>query len=269
MTNGHLPRLARLVAEDRQFLKRIQRLHVDDGHFIYTAGLKHYGLSAFRPALGRLGEFRIKIGKQVPMQALSGTQPPHIKAAIIENLLFDESRLCSVELTSNRPNTIYATHPIVGELRDFRNLDFIVPVPYPTGWQLPKTLVFHDNAEQAGQASLYHTKRLPEDLQKNGLVMHYHGGMSKEYLTRVYEDFSKPDGNCRVLHTTDASRVLCLHCVSPRWLMSVIRDWTSGALRSLSSMGYLGMYRQRSNEVVGVGAARQARQSSSSCTSHG
>ncbi|KAH9014989.1 II DNA helicase [Lactarius pseudohatsudake] len=205
MTNGHLPRLARLVAEDRQFLRRVQRLHVDEAHFIYTAGLKHYGLPAFRPAWGRLGEFRIKIGKQVPMQALSGTQPPHIKAAIIKSLLFDESRLSSVELTSNRPNTVYATHPIIGELSDFRNLDFVIPVPYPAGWKLPKTLVFHDSVDQAGEAAMYHTKRLPEDLQKKGLVMHYHGGMSKEYLTKVYEDFSKPDGHCRVLHATEGA----------------------------------------------------------------
>ncbi|KAH8993095.1 P-loop containing nucleoside triphosphate hydrolase protein [Lactarius deliciosus] len=185
MTNGHLPRLARLVAEDRQFLRRVQRLHVDEAHFIYTAGLKHYGLPAFRPAWGRLGEFRIKIGKQVPMQALSGTQLPHIKVAIIKSLLFDESRLSSVELTSNRPNTVYATHPIIGELSDFRNLDFVIPVPYPAGRKLPKTLVFHDS--------------------KKGLVMHYHGGMSKEYLTKVYEDFSKPDGHCRVLHATEGA----------------------------------------------------------------
>ena len=45
MTNSHLPQLARLIAEDqRGFLKLIQRVHVDEAHFIYTAGLKHYGL---------------------------------------------------------------------------------------------------------------------------------------------------------------------------------------------------------------------------------
>ena len=67
MTKGHVPRLARLVAEDRHFVKFIRRVHIDEAHFIYTAGLKHYGLPAFRPAWGRLGEFRIKIGSQVPM----------------------------------------------------------------------------------------------------------------------------------------------------------------------------------------------------------
>jgi superfamily II DNA helicase RecQ len=244
MKNGHIPRLARLVtedlfAEDQQFLKRIQRLHVDEAHFVYTAGLGHHGLPAFRPAWGRLGEFRIKIGKQVPMQALSGTQPPHVKEAIIKSLLFDDSKLCSVELTSNRPNIVYATHPIVGELSDFRNLDFVVPVPYPTCWQLPKTLVFHDSDEQAGEAALYHTRRLPQDLQKKGLVMHYHASMSKEYLTKVYEDFGKADGHCRILHVTEDASTVRVRCASSLWLTSVIRDWISRTSKSrlLSSMG--------------------------------
>ena len=205
MVNGHLPRLARLLAENRHFSKLIRRVHVDEAHFIYTAGLKHYGLNAFRSAWGQLGEFRIKIGKQVPVQALSGTQPPHIKAAIIKSLLFEESHLLSLKLTSNRPNIVYATHPIVGELSDFRNLDFLVPQPYPVGWSLPKTLVFHDSVDQAAEAALYHTRRLPEALQKSRLVMHYHGGMSKEYLTRVYEDFSDLTGSCRILHATEGA----------------------------------------------------------------
>lgn len=203
--NGHLPRLGRLIADDRDFSRLIHRVHVDEAHFIYTAGLKHYGIPAFRPAWGRLGEFRIKIGRHVPIQALSGTQPPHIKAAIIENLQYETSQLCSVKLTSNRPNITYATHPVVGDLSDFRNLDFLVPRPYPAGWILPKTVVFHDNLKQAAEAALYHTRRLPENMQRKGLVMHYHGSMSKEYLTQVYEDFSSPNGHCRVLHATEGA----------------------------------------------------------------
>ena len=215
MTNGHLPRLARLIADDRKFASLIRRVHVDEAHFIYTAGLKHYGIPAFRPAWGKLGEFRIKIGSEVPLQALSGTQPPHIKAAIVKNLLFEESELHAIKLTSNRPNIVYATHPIVGELSDFRNLDFLVPRPYPPGWILPKAVVFHDNLKQAAEAALYHTQRLPEDMQKKGLIMHYHGSMSKEYLTQVYEDFSNPNGHCRVLHATEgASTVRVIYVVS-------------------------------------------------------
>lgn len=91
----------------------------------------------------------------MPVQALSGTQPLHIKAAIIKSLLFDELQLCSIKLTSNLPNIVYATHSIVGKLLDFCNLDFVVFHPYPDDWSLPKTVVFHDSVEQASEAALY------------------------------------------------------------------------------------------------------------------
>ena len=204
MIAGHLPRLARLI-EDRDFRKRILRVHVDEAHFIYTAGLDLYGLSAFRPAWGRLGEFRTKLGKKVVFQALSGTQPAHIKKTITEHLLFDQEKLCSIELTSNRPNTMYATHPIVGGLSDFRNLEFLVPDPSLTDFQLPKALVFHDNLDECTAATLYLNDRLPKPLRNKGLVQYYHGGMSQGYLTLVYDDFKKEDGICRILHATEGA----------------------------------------------------------------
>ena len=108
MNNGYMPRL---VSQNRKFSQLIRRLHVDEAHFIYSAGLYHYGLPAFRSAWGRLGEFRIKLGKGITVHvAPSGTQPEHIKKSIFKCLLFDELNLCSVKLTSNRPNITYATH---------------------------------------------------------------------------------------------------------------------------------------------------------------
>lgn len=205
MNNGHMPRLARLVSQDRRFNQLIRRLHIDEAHFTYSAGLDHYGLPAFRPAWGRLGEFRIKLSKKVTVQALSGTQPPHIKKAIIKSLLFDESNLCSVKLSSNQPNIVYATHQIVNELSDFRNLNFLIPAPYPPDFRIPKTLVFHDDSDEAAAAALYNDRRLPKQLWDKGIVRHYHGCMSKEYLTAVYDDFSKPDATCRILHATEGA----------------------------------------------------------------
>ncbi|KAF8811263.1 P-loop containing nucleoside triphosphate hydrolase protein [Phlegmacium glaucopus] len=203
--HGHKPRLACLIDEDHKFTKLIRHLHIDEAHFIHTAGLGHYGLPAFRPAWGRLGEFRIKIGRDVPTQVLSGTQPEHIKATIIKSLLFNEDTFLSIKLTSNRPNIVYATHPIVGVLSNMQNLDFLIPVPYPAGWIMPKTVVFHDNIDLATDGAAYHERRLPEELQQKDLVAHYHGGMSKEYLTQVYEDFRKADGKCRLLHAMEGA----------------------------------------------------------------
>jgi hypothetical protein len=129
MNNGHMPRLARLVSQNYKFnqlIKLLKRLHVDE-----------YDLPAFRSAWGRLGELRIKLGNDITVQSLSGTEPEHIKKAIIKCLpvLFDESNLCSIKLTSNRLGPTHATHQIVNELSDFRNLDFLITSPYPAGFQ--------------------------------------------------------------------------------------------------------------------------------------
>ena len=65
--------------QDRVFVKLNKRVHVDEAHSIYSTGMEHHGLAAFRSVWGRIGEFRIKLGKDIPAQALSGTQPPYIK----------------------------------------------------------------------------------------------------------------------------------------------------------------------------------------------
>lgn len=64
--------MARMIDADRQFTRKIKFLHVDEAHFIYTAGMEHYGLVAFRPPWARLGEVRIKLRKDLTVQALLG-----------------------------------------------------------------------------------------------------------------------------------------------------------------------------------------------------
>lgn len=105
---------------------------------------------------------------------------------------------------------VYATHAIVSNLSDFQNLDFLVPDPYPDDFRLPKTLVFHDNLNKCTAAAVYLNDRLPKSLRSKGLVKHYHGGMSKEYLTLVYDDFQRPDGACRILHATEGASTVIL-----------------------------------------------------------
>jgi hypothetical protein len=125
MFQGHLPRLARILSIP-QFAKTIARVHIDEVHNHVLAGLPHYGLPAFRPAWGSLNEFRLRLPKGVPFQALSGTLPPHIKTAVVDHLNFNPTKFLSLKLCSNRPNIIYATHWIVSSLSDFHNLNFLV-----------------------------------------------------------------------------------------------------------------------------------------------
>ncbi|KAF8119145.1 P-loop containing nucleoside triphosphate hydrolase protein [Boletus edulis] len=201
MCNGHLPRLARLIRQDPSFNKKISRIHVDEAHNIHTAGLAHHGEDAFRPAYGKLGEFRILLPKGTPFQALSATLPRHILAAVKEQLLMSSDCL-EIKLSSNRPNITYATLPLVGSLRNFHNFDVLLPHEFHPPMAIPKTLIFHDCKQDATNAAAYVDARLPHNLQNLGIVKHYHSDMSPEYLQQTFEDFSSPNGTCRILHAT-------------------------------------------------------------------
>ncbi|KAJ7845810.1 P-loop containing nucleoside triphosphate hydrolase protein [Mycena olivaceomarginata] len=199
--HGHMPRLARLLTSV-QFARKIARVHIDEIHFLYIAGLPHYGLPAFRPAWGGLNELRLRLPKGTPVQAHSGTLPPHIKSAVIEHLNFNPSTFLSLKLSTNRPNIVYVTHRIVGSLSDFRNLDFLISNPFT---HIIKTVVYHDDTQQCADAVAFNERRLPPELRNTGLIRHYHGGMSKAYLQHVFDDFSNPKGTCKILHTTEGA----------------------------------------------------------------
>ncbi|KAF7297686.1 P-loop containing nucleoside triphosphate hydrolase protein [Mycena kentingensis (nom. inval.)] len=198
---GHLTRLGRLL-EAKSFTSRIGRLHLDEAHFLFTAGLAHRGAPAFRPAFGSLNALRVRLPKNIPVSAASATLPPHIKSFLLRHLNFDPSRAVSLTLSANRPNIALATHQLVGSLSDFRNLDFLVPTPFKP---IPKTIIFHNNRDECAAAAAHLRARLPPEHQSSNMIMHYHSLMSLEYQTAVFEDFKKPDGKCRLLHATEAA----------------------------------------------------------------
>jgi hypothetical protein len=149
--HGHMSRLARLL-NSPHFAKKIARVHIDEIHFHYTAGLPHYGLPAFRPSWGVLNELRLRLPKGTPIQALSCTLPLHIKSAVIEHLNFNPSTFLSLKLSANRPNIIYVTHRTVGSLSDLRNLDFLISIPFT---HIIKTVIYHGDTQQSLRGSTH------------------------------------------------------------------------------------------------------------------
>lgn len=93
--------------------------------------------------------------------ALSGTQPEHIKKEITTSLLLDLSSLCSIKLSSNRPNIVTATHPVVGSQKHLCNLDFLVPLNHHA--KLKWALIFFDDSKET-LAAMYLNLRLHQDL---------------------------------------------------------------------------------------------------------
>ncbi|KAH8976407.1 P-loop containing nucleoside triphosphate hydrolase protein, partial [Lactarius hatsudake] len=200
---GHYPRLALLV-RNHWFQKHIVRVIVDEAHNIHTAGLSHYGLDAFRPAWGRLDELKTILPQSVHWAFLSATFPPHIRATVEKKLL--PAGYTSIHVTSNRPNTVYATHEVLNSIEDFQNYECFLACPFSLVSQ-PRVLIFVDKKELACRIAAHLDSCLPSEYRDKGIVRHYHSQMSQKYLELAHGSFTTPTGNCRILVATSGQSV--------------------------------------------------------------
>ena len=202
---GHFPRLYVLI-RNQGFQKLISRLNVDEVHHIHTAGLPHNGLGAFRPAWGRLDELRAILPHRVKVGAYSATvTAPHILRTVELKLL--RPTYVFIHLTSNRPNTMYATHEVKKNIDELSNYDCFLMKPYILEAQ-PRVLIFVDNKDLACRISNYLDSCLPKELRKKNIVMHYHSQMSEEYLMFAHKCFTQINGPCRIMVATSGQSVV-------------------------------------------------------------
>ena len=202
---GHLPRLA-LLLRNHSFQKHVTRVVVDKAHNIYTAGLPHYGLDAFCPAWGCLGELQAILPSSVRWAFLSATLPLHIRSSIEKQVL--KPGYVSIHVSSNRPNTMYATHEVVNNIDDLCNYECFLAVPFSLAGQ-PWVLIFVDSKELACRISSHLDSCLPSQYQDRGVVKHYHSKMSSKYLEYTHEAFTTQTGMCCVLVATSSQSVVC------------------------------------------------------------
>ncbi|KAJ8522820.1 hypothetical protein ONZ45_g629 [Pleurotus djamor] len=145
--HNHLPKLAQIIRDNRKFVKQIKRFNIDEAHFIVTAGMDQHGVQGCQKAWGCLGE-----------------------AHVIASLAFG-STYVSIKLSSNRPNTIYATYPIAESLVKYWNLDFLIPYSYdPTARPRRKILVFVDNRNESAKVRDYLDGLLPPEQRNMGVL---------------------------------------------------------------------------------------------------
>ncbi|KAF8991813.1 P-loop containing nucleoside triphosphate hydrolase protein, partial [Hymenopellis radicata] len=223
--------LSRLLSDTKPhaLVHRVKRVFIDEAHNIHLLGQDLYGIPTFRSAYRKIGHFRLKLGSLVPFQALSGTQPPHIKKTIIESLNMKED-MVSIKLSSNRPNVVYASHPIVGSRNDLRNLDFLIGDSGAAPSK--KILIFHDNSEETVRAAAHSNHRLHSDLQWTGVCRHYHSSMSAAYRDAVFKDFSSPNGIYKLLFSTKgASTGLDVRAIFAVILFGLTREMVTALQR--------------------------------------
>ncbi|KAJ3805154.1 hypothetical protein F5876DRAFT_52300 [Lentinula aff. lateritia] len=115
---GHLTRWGHMICQ-HQFKKRVRYLIIDESHSIPTQSIAQYGLPAFRPAYGRLDELRVLLGPHIVSVALTATAPPHMCKVICAKALHPNHT--SIITSSNRANTIYATHTVIGSIDNLEN----------------------------------------------------------------------------------------------------------------------------------------------------
>jgi superfamily II DNA helicase RecQ len=189
------------------FQRKIICVNVDEAHFIYTAGLPLYGLPPFRPAWGRLDEIKKLFGNHVRWKAFSATFPPHILQTVAKKVL--KINHIPIRVTSNRPNTIYATHQGHRSIEDARNYECFIKDPFDFMEQ-PHVLIFFDDKDLTSKVAQHLNTFLHAQYRGRGIVRHYHSGMSEKYLQQAHDSFVKEDGVCRVLVTTSGQSVVSL-----------------------------------------------------------
>jgi superfamily II DNA helicase RecQ len=152
-------------------------------------------LNAFRPAWGMLNELKALLSIDVIWKAFSATFPPHILKTVTQKVL--KPNYITIHVTSNRPNTMYATHQVHGSLEDPRNYECFIQHPFDFNTQ-PRVLIFFDDKALTSKVAQHLDERLPPEHRGRGMVRHYHSGMSEQYLKRVHDSFVSEDGMCRL-----------------------------------------------------------------------
>ena len=107
---------------------------------------------------------------------------PHIAELVIKKIMNRDFTL--IHTTSNHPSMTYAINQLVNTIEDLCNYECFLAHPFDLNAQ-PHVLIFVDDKDLSLKVAqhLDSLACLPGPLQGKGIVMHYHSGMSEQYLT--------------------------------------------------------------------------------------
>lgn len=204
VVRGIVTRFGRMMHETT-FTVRIKRVNVDECHFIKTAGMATGTDPPFRFAFGKLGELRVFLGCGIVFTAFSATMPEDVAQEVMVCLRMKESNTDIIRLSSNRENLSYGVIRMLGSIKNFANVKFLVPSELSetaTLVDLRKGVLFIENKVLAARIAEYLNALLPIQLRRFEPIRHLHSSMSPGYITQTYGEFAKPDGNVRLLVAT-------------------------------------------------------------------
>ena len=103
-----------------------------------------------------------------------------------------------IRLTSNRPNTAYATHEVTKSIDELSNYDCFLSDPFNFEKQ-PHVLIFVDNKNLACLIASYLDLHLPLEHRNKNFAMHYHSGMSERYLQYAHKAFTQENSHRKMV----------------------------------------------------------------------
>ena len=74
----------------------------------------------------------------------------------------------------------------------------------------PHVLIFFDDRDLTNMVTQHLDTCLPAQYHGNGIVQHYHSGMSEKYLQQAHDSFVKEDGECHIFVTTSGQSMVSL-----------------------------------------------------------
>ena len=166
--------------------------------------------AAHHPVYAWLCEIRTHLPVGTPVALFSATLPPHVLQQCTDSLHMKEDNTVSIMLSTNWPNLMHAVIPMIGDLSNFDNLNFLVPNLYhPPMVSLHKTIIFIDSKIYSGCLANHLLSRFPEDQQHSRPVRHLHADMLKVHINDAYRSFKDPNGPCRILVATVSAANVC------------------------------------------------------------
>ncbi|THU95424.1 P-loop containing nucleoside triphosphate hydrolase protein [Dendrothele bispora CBS 962.96] len=196
---GHLTRFAKFI-RNRTFSRWAFLVVIDEAHLIPIFGLPRYGLSLFRPVYGKLDEIKTMLGPAVIWAAMTATAPCYMLKSIETRVL--RPNYVNLSTTSNRSDITYATHCVPGGIDRLENYGCFLSSPFVFETQ-KRVLIFRDNKDSTVKIARYLDNLLPlQHCGRGEVVRHYHSLMSADYLKDAHDEFTKPDGKCKILVAT-------------------------------------------------------------------
>ncbi|KAJ7869614.1 hypothetical protein B0H14DRAFT_3579282 [Mycena olivaceomarginata] len=120
--------------------------------------------------------------------------PKRVMDVVMKTLRIDPTNTVTVELSTNRPNLVYATIPMIGTINNLSNLNFLAPQPFPANYILPLSVIFVDDKKKTSTIARNLNSRLPPELAASKPFRKFHSGMSKQYLEDTAARFRSEGG---------------------------------------------------------------------------